>query len=128
MARPPRTPNGDKRLNPTHPFTRAGARAAGIRITELRGPRFQKIFYDLYIAADVEVTAVVHAQAALKISPARSVASHYTAAEVWGGCVPNAPTHPCQCPGGRKSIRASGHPGSCRDRLGSDHPCTGGYA
>jgi len=87
-------------------FTRAEARAAGLRIAELRGPRFQKVFYDLYVAASVQVTAVVRARAALKISPPRSSASHFTAAEVWGGWVPDqSRTHVSVAEGNRSERR-----------------------
>lgn len=110
MSRPLRTPYATRRLDPTHPFTRADARAAGIPISELRGSRFQKIFYDLYIAAGVEVTAVLRAHAALKVSPAGSVASHYTAAEIWGGVVPAQPRTHISVPGaGNRSERRGIH-------------------
>ena len=81
-------------FNPTTPFTRADARAAGISLAELRGRRFQKVFYDLYVCSSVKVNAVVRASAALRVCADASYVSHYTAAEIWGGCVPEQPlTH-----------------------------------
>ena len=76
------------------PFSRAEARAAGITLRELLSPRFHKIFYDCYIASTIPITVELRAQAALAISPPHSHASHFTAAEVWGGVVPeNAFVH-----------------------------------
>jgi hypothetical protein len=74
--------------DPTHVLTRAQARAAGLDLAELRGPRFQKVFFDLYVSSSVALTPRVRAGAALKISAPGAHASHYTAAELWGGCVP----------------------------------------
>ena len=92
-------------FDPTRPFTRAQARAAGLRIPELRGSRFQKVFFDLYVSASVAVTPQVRARAALDVSPAGAYVSHYTAAELWGGCVPDQPdTHVC-VPSGNRSER-----------------------
>jgi hypothetical protein len=39
-----------------HPFTRADARAAGITVKELISSRYQKVFYNLYVSADVVIT------------------------------------------------------------------------
>jgi hypothetical protein len=44
--------------------------------------RFRKLFYDLYVCADLVVTPVVLASAALRISPLGSHASHFTAAQI----------------------------------------------
>lgn len=91
MAIPPRERS---RIDPTAPFTRAEARAAGIPIAALRGPRFQKVFYDLYVASSVVLTPRVRAKAALRVCDDESYVSHFTAAEVWGGTVPEQPlTH-----------------------------------
>jgi len=76
------------------PFSRADARRAGIPVKHLTSARFRKLFHDLYICADVPVTQAVLASAALRISPAGSHTSHFTAAEIWGGVVPSQPlTH-----------------------------------
>ncbi|MBA3990994.1 MAG: hypothetical protein H0X54_08150 [Propionibacteriales bacterium] len=120
MTRPPRPRSSQTGLAPTVLFTRAEARAAGLRIAELRGPRFQKVFYDLYVAASVQVTAVVRARAALKISPPRSSASHFTAAEVWGGWGAGPVADPCQrCRG--EPIGATWDPGTHREPGHSGH-------
>ena len=76
------------------PFTRAEARAAGISAKALIGGRYQRLFYDLYVTAAVVLTPVVRAKAALKVCPAGSQVSHFTAAELWGAIVPHQPlTH-----------------------------------
>jgi Protein of unknown function (DUF559) len=81
-------------LDVRKPFSRADARRAGIPVRHLTSTRFRKLFYDLYIGADLAVTPAVLASAALRISPAGSHASHFTAAEIWGGVVPDQPlTH-----------------------------------
>ncbi|HET7328692.1 MAG TPA: DUF559 domain-containing protein [Nocardioidaceae bacterium] len=85
MAKPPvRKP----KLDPSVPFTRAEARLAGIGVRELRGPRYQRLFYNSYVAASVPVTPLLRATAALMVSPAGSYASHFTAGEMWSGWVP----------------------------------------
>ena len=73
----------------TKPFTRQEALAAGLTVDQLAGPRFQRLFHGLYLPADVTVTVLQGARAALKISPKGSFASHHTAALLWGGWVPD---------------------------------------
>jgi hypothetical protein len=76
-------------LDIRNPFTRADARAAGITVKELVSSRYQKIFYNLYVGADVVLTPEVHARAALRLASLDSYASHYTAAELWDLPVPH---------------------------------------
>lgn len=75
-------------LNVTSPFTRADARAAGVSIKSLRSAIYQKLFYDLYVAADVAITPEVWARAALHVAGPGAHASHSTAAQIWGIPVP----------------------------------------
>jgi hypothetical protein len=70
------------------PFNRADARSGGVTLRELLSPKFHKVFYDTYVDSRVPLTTRLRATAALNISPAGSYASHYTAAELWGGVVP----------------------------------------
>ncbi len=102
MAIPPRQRS---RIDPTVPFTRAEARAAGIPITALRGPRFHQVFYDLYVASSVEVTQSIRAKAALRLCNAESYVSHFTAANLWGGCVPEQPLTHVSVKAGRRPER-----------------------
>jgi hypothetical protein len=76
-------------LDVRNPFTRADARAAGITVKELIGSRYQKVFFNLYVSADVVITPQIRARAALRLACAESYASHYTAAELWGLPVPH---------------------------------------
>ncbi len=81
-------------LDTTRPFSRADARAARLPLAELLSSRYQRIFYDLYLSASVPVTLQVRARAALTVSPKGSHLSHQTAAQMWGGVVPDSPdTH-----------------------------------
>jgi hypothetical protein len=75
-------------LDVCRPFSRAQARAAGIRLREILGPEFHKILYDSYVSATVPITTRLRARAALDISVPGSYISHQTAAELWGGLVP----------------------------------------
>jgi very-short-patch-repair endonuclease len=80
------------------PFSRAEARAAGISAKLLKSARYRRLFYDLYVSAEVVVTPVVRAKAILKICPPGSQASHFTAAELWGAIVPSQPLTHLSCP------------------------------
>lgn len=100
------SPRRQFRIDPTVPFTRAEARAAGIPLATLLGPRFQKVFYDLYVDSAIDVTAAVRAKAALKLCVEGSFVSHFTAAELWSGVVPQHPlTHVTARPGSRPERR-----------------------
>jgi hypothetical protein len=55
-------------LDIRHPFTRADARAAGITVKELISSRYQKVFYNLYVSADVVITPRIRARAALHLA------------------------------------------------------------
>lgn len=77
-------------LDRRRPFSRADARAAGIALRELLGPRYHKVLYDRYVSSSVPITVALRGEAALAISPAGSYLSHHTAAELWGGIVPRS--------------------------------------
>ena len=92
------------------PFTRAEARVAGISVKALVGGRYQRIFFDLYVATAVIITPLVRAKAALKVCPAGSQVSHFTAAELWGAVVPHQPlTHLSSPQPGVRSERRGVH-------------------
>jgi hypothetical protein len=90
------------------PFNRADARAGGITLGELLSPRYHKIFYDAYVDSRVPLTTQLRATAALQISPAGSYASHYTAAELWGGVVPAVSEVHVTVPGELGRLRRQG--------------------
>jgi hypothetical protein len=99
------------RLDVRRPFSRAQARAAGIRLREVLGPQFHKIFYDSYVSSSVPITTRLRAEAALSLSASGSYISHHTAAELWGGVVPKCSDVHLTVPGvsprsRRRGIRA----------------------
>jgi hypothetical protein len=97
-------------FNDTDPFSRAEARSAGISDKALRSGHYQRLFYDLYLSAEVVVTPALRAKAVLKVCPRGSQVSHFTAAELWGGIVPSQPlTHLSRPqPGSRTQRRGVG--------------------
>ena len=80
------------------PFSRAEAREAGISAKQLTGGRYQRLFHDLHVSAEVIPTPAVRARAVLKACPPGSHASHFTAAELWGAIVPSQPLTHVSCP------------------------------
>jgi hypothetical protein len=88
------------------PFTLAEAAAASIDRRQLRGGSYRRIFRGIYVSAGVEVGALMLAVAALKVSPHGSHASHFTAAQILGGIVPDQPlTHVCSPVGASRCQR-----------------------
>jgi hypothetical protein len=78
-------------LDPRRPFSRADARAAGIALSALLGPRYHKVIYDRYVVASVPITTRLRAEAAVLASAPNTYVSHFTAATLWGGIVPHVP-------------------------------------
>jgi hypothetical protein len=78
-------------LDPRRPFSRADARAAGITLSALLGPRYHKVIYDRYVVASVPITTRLRAEAAVLASAPNTYVSHFTAATLWGGIVPHVP-------------------------------------
>lgn len=76
-------------FDPHVPFSRAQARAAGITDHALRGAKYQRLFHDVYVAAHVRVTPRLLGAAALTMVQRGSRVSHVTAAQIWGGVVPD---------------------------------------
>ncbi|WP_404384305.1 hypothetical protein LL946_02120 [Knoellia locipacati] len=80
-------------FDPTQPFSGEEACEAGLR-RALRDGRFRRIFHGMYIDARIPDTVVVRSRAALRLAPEGGVLSHWTAARLWGGVVPeHANTH-----------------------------------
>lgn len=75
-------------LETRRPFTRADAIAAGISPKELRGSKFRRIFYGVYIEARVPDHPLIRTQAALIVHPPDAFASHFTAGHVYGVPLP----------------------------------------
>ncbi|HEY5821745.1 MAG TPA: DUF559 domain-containing protein [Propionibacteriaceae bacterium] len=106
-------------LDPRHPFSRADARAAGLPLHELLGPRYQKILYDSYVLASVSVTTRLRTEAALRVSGPGAYASHFTAAVLWGGVVPEVTEIHITLPDDRHRCRRQG----VRAHAGETRPC-----
>lgn len=70
------------------PFRGSLARAYGLSRRALQGPRFRRLFVDVYIESAVLVTTRIRAEGALLVSPEGSRVSHHTAAHLWGGSAP----------------------------------------
>src|SRR4051794_22018086 len=70
-------------LDPARPFRGSVAVAAGL-VTPgvLRGPRFRRLFPDVYVGADVEVDLALRARAAHVLVEGRGVVGGYAAAEL----------------------------------------------
>lgn len=77
--------------DPRRPLSRAAAREAGIPLSELLGPEYQKLFHDSYLPAGVLVTDLVRQQAALATGGDGAFVSHHSAARSYGGVVPDDP-------------------------------------
>ena len=89
-------------FDPSAPFRRAEALAAGLTDADLAGPAYRQLLWGVHITASVEPTLPVRALAALTVSPRGTLITHHTAAELWGGIVP--PT-PCVHVGVRRKAR-----------------------
>ncbi|GGR43963.1 hypothetical protein J2S40_004177 [Nocardioides luteus] len=77
-------------FDPTRPFTRAAAAAQG-NIRDLRTPSYRRLLHGIYVAATVETTAALMAEAALLPFGEKAWASHATAARVLGLPIPALP-------------------------------------
>lgn len=76
-------------FDPTQPFSGAEAREAGLT-RGVRDGRFRRVFHGMYIDARIPDTVVVRSRAALRLAPEGGVLSHWTAARLWGGIVPES--------------------------------------
>lgn len=75
-------------IDPTQPFSRADARAAGIKIHDLITARYRRVFHDVYLSSTVKLTIAKRASAATAAGGPGSYASHVTAASIWGAVAP----------------------------------------
>ncbi len=71
------------------PFLRAEAKSLGVSDRSLRSARFRTIFPGVVVSSTIPDTVVVRARAALLLAPEGGVISHFTAARLWGGRVPD---------------------------------------
>lgn len=85
------TSEQEQRLDTAAPFTRSAALAAGIARRALYGAGYRQLHTGIFVSADVEVTPLLRAQAALIPFGAGAHASHATAARLWGLPIPVLP-------------------------------------
>lgn len=71
------------------PFLRNDAKALGIGERHLKSRAFRSVFTGVVVDARIPDTVVVRARAALLVCPEGGVVSHWTAARLWGGVVPD---------------------------------------
>lgn len=74
---------------PTAPFLTREGPTLGVSRRRLATSEFRPVFAGVRIAAVVPDTVVVRARAALLLAPEGAVVSHWTAARIWGGVVPD---------------------------------------
>ncbi len=72
------------------PFLRSEARVLGVPERRLNSRYFRTVFGGVVVDARIPDTVVVRARAALLVCPEGGVISHWTAARLWGGVVPDS--------------------------------------
>ncbi len=98
-------------LDLTAPFRGSAAVAAGLLTSgQLRGPRFQRLFPDVYAPADLEPDLALRSAAAAVLVDGRGVLAGYSAAELLGAsCGPaDAPAEVLMLRTGGQSYRCPG--------------------
>lgn len=73
----------------TGPFLRSDAQNFGVTERRLRGNAFRTVFTGVVVDARIPDTVVVRSRAAMLVCPEGGVLSHWTAARLWGGVVPD---------------------------------------
>lgn len=78
---------------------------AGVTEWDLRSKRYRRLFQGVYVSAKATITPALMAQGALLLFDGDAVASHQSAARIWGGIVPDGgPVH-VTCLGKRVQIK-----------------------
>lgn len=100
-------------LDSQFPFTWRQARDDGITQRALEGPQYRRVVTGIYVAAtppgknaatSKSDVAYTEARAALLVAGPHAFLSHYTAARLYGGIVPDVPAlHASVAPGRRRS-------------------------
>ncbi|GGL29133.1 hypothetical protein H9L10_02540 [Phycicoccus endophyticus] len=80
----------ETRPPPSWPFLRREAALLGVPVRALTGPRYRQVLPGVMVSALVPDTVAVRARAALLLAPEGAVVSHWTAARLWGGRVPDS--------------------------------------
>ena len=71
-------------------LTRARARAIGVPLADLRGPRYTRLFHDTYVPSAEVGTLRALAGAVMSRLPNAHHVSHHTAVRLWGGVAPDS--------------------------------------
>ncbi len=71
-------------------LTRAQARAIGLPLSNLRGPRYTRLYHDTYVPSAEVGTLRVQAATAMSRLPQAHHVSHHTAVRLWGGVAPDS--------------------------------------
>ena len=61
----------------------------GLTAWDLRSKRYRRLFRGVYVSTAARITPLLMAEAGLLLAGVGAVASHHTAARVWGGVVPD---------------------------------------
>lgn len=75
-------------LDTSRPFTTQEAYAAGLTSAQLASTAYARVFHSVYVASSTTRTLLLRVHAAQRIAPPSAMASHHTAALIWGGSVP----------------------------------------
>jgi hypothetical protein len=78
-------------FDPKMPFLSSAVRGVHLSDWELRPPRYTQLFRGVWIDSGVEIDTLIRGRAALLVTERNSALSHHTAAEIWGGIVPDTP-------------------------------------
>lgn len=78
-------------FDPKMPFLSSAVRGTHLSDWELRPPRYTQPFRGVWIDSRVPVDTLTRGRAALLVAEKDSALSHHTAAEIWGGVVPDEP-------------------------------------
>lgn len=78
-------------FDPMAPFLSSEIRGTELSDWQLRPPRYSQLFRGVWIDSRVPLTTLLRGRAALLVAEPGSALSHHTAAELWGGVVPDEP-------------------------------------
>lgn len=95
-------------LDANKPFSRKQAQEAGLSWRDLSGPRFRRVFHNVYVAASVTPSAELRTNAARHVVGDHAIASHHSAALLWGAVVPHSSDVHVTVPTGRVRPRSQG--------------------
>jgi hypothetical protein len=88
---------------PTEEPFRRGQLPPGITDWHLRTSRFRRLFHDVYVDREAELTPLLLARGALLVAPDATV-SHHSAARLWGAVVPDDGFVHLTCPTRRPQV------------------------